>query len=130
VIEQLERLHAAYGEHLRARNFSGVHAANDAFHLTMFAACGNTYLVESIKHYMWLSLPVRTKKTADYARAQASERDHFMIIQLLKGNDSWALAQCAWTICKLRNVTICESSAMCSQVTEVRLFVSSLCQCS
>jgi DNA-binding GntR family transcriptional regulator len=93
VVEQLERLHAAYGEHLRARNFSGVHEANDAFHLTMFAACGNPYLVESIKHYMWLSLPVRAKKTADYAHAQASERDHFMIIQLLKGTDSWALAQ-------------------------------------
>ena len=93
MIEQLERLHAAYGEHLRARNFSGVHAANDTFHLTMFAACGNTHLVESIKHYMWLSLPVRAKKTADYAHAQASERDHFMIIQLLKGTDSWALAQ-------------------------------------
>jgi DNA-binding GntR family transcriptional regulator len=29
-----------------------VHEANDAFHLTMFAACGNPYLVESIKHYM------------------------------------------------------------------------------
>ncbi|OYV02017.1 MAG: GntR family transcriptional regulator [Burkholderiales bacterium PBB5] len=93
VIEQLERLHAAYGEHLRARNFSGVHEANDAFHLTMFAACGNPYLVESIKHYMWQSLPVRAKKTADLAHAQASERDHFLIIQLLKGTDSWALAQ-------------------------------------
>jgi DNA-binding GntR family transcriptional regulator len=93
VIEQLERLHDDYGRHLRARNFRGVHEANDAFHLAMFAACGNTYLVESIKHYMWLSLPVRSKKTADYAHAAASERDHHLIIQLLKGTDSWALAQ-------------------------------------
>jgi len=51
------------------------------------------YLVESIKHYMWLSLPVRSKKTADYEHAAASERDHHMIIQLLKGTDGWALAQ-------------------------------------
>lgn len=93
VIEQLERLHEEYGQHLRAKNFRGVHEANDAFHLAMFAACGNKYLVESIKHYMWLSLPVRSKKTADYDHALASERDHHMIIQLLKGTDSWALAQ-------------------------------------
>ncbi|HSW18347.1 MAG TPA: GntR family transcriptional regulator [Ramlibacter sp.] len=93
VIEQLERLHGDYGRHLRARNFRGVHEANDAFHLAMFSACGNKYLVESIKHYMWLSLPVRSKKTADYEHALASERDHHMIIQLLKGTDPWALAQ-------------------------------------
>lgn len=93
VVARLERLHDEYGLHLRARNFRGVHEANDAFHLAMFAACGNTYLVESIKHYMWLSLPVRSKKTADYEHAAASERHHHMIIQLLKGTDSWALAQ-------------------------------------
>ena len=93
VIEELERLHAEYGRHLRARNFHGVHEANDAFHLALFAACGNSHLVESIKHYMWLSLPVRSKKTADYEYAAASERDHQLIIQLLKGTDSWALAQ-------------------------------------
>ena len=93
VVEHLERLHADYGRHLRARNFRGVHEANDAFHLAMFSACGNKYLVDAIKHYMWLSLPVRSKKTADYEHAAASERDHHMIIQLLKGTDNWALAQ-------------------------------------
>jgi hypothetical protein len=35
-----------------------------------------------------LSLPVRAKKTADYQHALASERDHFIIIQLMKGTDS------------------------------------------
>jgi DNA-binding GntR family transcriptional regulator len=93
VIEQLERLHEEYGRHLRARNFRGVHEANDAFHLAMFAACGNKYLVESIKHYMWLSLPVRSKKTIDYEHALKSERDHHLIIQLLKGTDPWLLSQ-------------------------------------
>ena len=36
---------------------------------------------------------MRAKKTADYQHALASERDHFIIIQLMKGTDSWALAQ-------------------------------------
>ena len=50
VVEHLERLHDDYGRHLQARNFRGVHEANDAFHLAMFSACGNKYLVESITH--------------------------------------------------------------------------------
>jgi len=92
-IAELERLHEQYARHLRNRHFGGVHEANDQFHLTLFACCGNDYLVDSIKHYMWLSLPVRAKKTADLDHATASERDHFHMIQLLKGTDSWALAQ-------------------------------------
>lgn len=93
VIRELERLHEAYGRYLRGRDFRGVHDVNDAFHLTMFAATGNAYLVDSIKHYMWLSLPVRAKLTEDYDHALRSEHEHYMLIQLLKGTDSWALAQ-------------------------------------
>lgn len=93
VIEELERLHAEYTRHVRDGHFRGVHEVNDQFHLTLFACCGNAYLLDSIKHYMWLSLPVRAKKTADMERARASERDHQMMIQLMKGTDTWALAQ-------------------------------------
>ena len=93
VIALLARLNQEYGRALRARNFRAVHEANDAFHLAMFTACGNEYLVESIKYYMWLSLPVRSKKTADYDYALASGRDHQRITELLQGTDKWALAQ-------------------------------------
>ena len=93
LIERLTQLHDAYLEQLQKRNFGGVHDANDAFHLTMFGACGNEHLVGSIKHYMWLTLPVRSKKTADIEHAHASAQDHYLMIQLLKGTDRWALAQ-------------------------------------
>ena len=92
-IAALEALHEAYARHVRERDFGGIHDINDRFHLALFAGCGNPYLVDSIKHYMWLSLPVRAKKTVDIAHAIASERDHFHMIELLKGTDSWALAQ-------------------------------------
>jgi DNA-binding GntR family transcriptional regulator len=93
LIERLERLHEEYGRHLDAGNFSGVHEANDAFHLTLFGACGNDYLVDSIRHYMWLTLPVRANKTADVEHARASARDHQVMIQMLRGTDHWGLAQ-------------------------------------
>jgi len=93
LVRRLEALHDEYGCCLRARDWSGVHAANDAFHLTLFGACGNAYLVDSIKHYMHLTLPVRAKKTANAEHAEASARDHHVMIQLLKGTDRWSLAQ-------------------------------------
>jgi DNA-binding GntR family transcriptional regulator len=93
LIASLERLHKDYQRFLRARDFGALHETNDAFHITMLSACGNQYLVESIRHYMRLSLPVRSTRTADLAHAQQSARDHHMMIQALKGTDSWAVAQ-------------------------------------
>jgi DNA-binding GntR family transcriptional regulator len=93
LIGKLEFLHEDYLRFLAERDFGAVHECNDAFHMTMIAACGNDYLVESIKHYMRLSLPVRSTKTVDVAHAQKSAGEHYMMIQALKGTDGWALAQ-------------------------------------
>jgi DNA-binding GntR family transcriptional regulator len=93
LIERLQYLHGEYGRHLQAGNFSALHEVNDSFHLTLFGACNNQSLVDSIKHYMWLTLPVRAKKTVDIDHALASERDHYIMIQMLSGTDNWALAQ-------------------------------------
>lgn len=93
LIDRLQQLHADYGVAVRQRDFSAVHEINDTFHLTLFGACRNQALVDSIKHYMWLTLPVRAKKTMDMDHALASEREHHMMIQMLSGTDNWALAQ-------------------------------------
>jgi DNA-binding GntR family transcriptional regulator len=93
LIDELEAIHARYRQAVRARDFGAVHALNDSFHIRFFGACGNPYLVESIQHYMALSLPVRAKKTADLERLKVSERDHKLMIDLLRGSDRWALAQ-------------------------------------
>jgi DNA-binding GntR family transcriptional regulator len=92
-IDALEALHERYGRFLEARNFRGVHETNDAFHLRLFEACQNPHLVGSIRYYMWRTLPVRSKTTADVDHARASQRDHSLMIRLLQGTDSWALAQ-------------------------------------
>jgi DNA-binding GntR family transcriptional regulator len=93
LIDRLEQLHRLYGEHLHARDFGALHEVNDLFHLTLFGACGNEYLVRSIRNYMSLTLPVRAKQTVNVDHAAASEREHKVMIDLLKGTDRWALAQ-------------------------------------
>ena len=72
----------------------GVHEANDRFHLTLFGACGNKYLVQTIELYMRFSLPVRANSMGDRASLQVShepapadDRD------AARARDNWVLAQ-------------------------------------
>lgn len=93
LIDRLEQIQAEYGRHVEARYLRGIHESNDLFHLTLFGGCGNKYLVETIKHYMWLSLPVRAKTLADPDLLRVSSEQHRMMIGMLKGRDNWVLAQ-------------------------------------
>jgi len=93
LVDALETLHVRFVRHLRARDFGAVHRINDEFHLTLFAGCGNPYLVSSIRHYMWLSLPVRAKRTAEAGHSEAAADEHLQMIRLLKGRDNAALAE-------------------------------------
>ena len=83
--------------HYRANSSSvpgdPTHEANDAFHVALFSACGNPYLVGSLQDYMNLTLPMRAKNLADSEGLALSRRQHELMIELLRGRDSWALAQ-------------------------------------
>ena len=76
-----------------AQDLRGIHETNDAFHVALFSACGNPYLVRSLQDYMNLTLPMRAKNLADSEGLALSRRQHEFMIELLKGRDSWALAQ-------------------------------------
>lgn len=93
LLDELALLHDAFGKHRRARRWRALHETNDQFHLALFAACGNGVLVDMIRHTMALSLPVRAGGSSDDERAQASEREHALMIRLLHESDRWALAQ-------------------------------------
>jgi DNA-binding GntR family transcriptional regulator len=93
LISQLEALNERFAQNAARGDLRGVHESNDAFHLTLFGACGNTYLVRCITDCMTLSLPVRAKSLADPEAFQNSLRQHETMIRLLRDQDSWALAQ-------------------------------------
>jgi DNA-binding GntR family transcriptional regulator len=93
LIRQLKALNEAYRAAAASGDLRAVHEANDAFHLTLFNACGNQYLTGSIKHYMNLSLPMRAKTLAEPEAFKVSQRHHAIMIELLQENDKWALAQ-------------------------------------
>jgi DNA-binding GntR family transcriptional regulator len=68
--EALLRIHEEHGRHVEAGYLRGVHESNDRFHLRLFGACGNKYLVQTIELYMRLSLPVRANSMGDRASLQ------------------------------------------------------------
>ena len=93
LVMQLQGLNERYRESQQAGDLRAVHVANDLFHLTLLGACGNHYLVHSIRDYMNLSLPMRAKSLADPEAFRVSERQHCIMIELLGDRDRWALAQ-------------------------------------
>ena len=93
LIEQLTELQRHYCAKADAQDLRGIHEANDAFHVALFSACGNPYLVRSLQDYMNLTLPMRAKNLADSEGLALSRRQHEYMIELLHGRDSWAFAQ-------------------------------------
>ena len=93
LIDQLLAIHEEHGAHIEAGYLRGVHETNDRFHLTLFSACGNKYLVQTIELYMRYSLPVRANSMSDRASLDVSHRQHKLMIDMLAGRDNWLLAQ-------------------------------------
>jgi DNA-binding GntR family transcriptional regulator len=93
LIAELSELQRRYCERAEAKDLRGIHEANDAFHMALFSACGNPYLVRSLQDYMNITLPMRAKNLADKEGLAQSRRHHELMIELLKGRDSWAFAQ-------------------------------------
>ncbi|QCI65983.1 GntR family transcriptional regulator [Phreatobacter stygius] len=93
LIDRLTELQARYCHYGDIGDLRLMHETNDAFHIALFAACGNPYLVRSIQDYMGLTLPMRAKNLADTEGLRISRQQHDIMIALLRGRDSWALAQ-------------------------------------
>jgi DNA-binding GntR family transcriptional regulator len=94
LIEQLSELQRQYCARADAQDLRGIHEANDAFHVALFSACGNPYLVRSLQDYMNLTLPMRAKNLADKEGLALSRRQHELMIELLRGRDSFASITC------------------------------------
>jgi DNA-binding GntR family transcriptional regulator len=93
LIDELTVIHEEHGRCIAGGYLRGVHEANDRFHLTLFGACGNQQLVQTIELYMRLSLPVRANSMADPEALKISHEHHRLMIEMLKGHDNWVLAQ-------------------------------------
>ena len=93
LIRTLTALQHRYCKAIDAGDLRAIHEANDAFHMALFAACENPYLVRLLQDYMGLTLPMRAKNLADPKGLKLSRQQHAVMIDLIRGRDPWALAQ-------------------------------------
>jgi DNA-binding GntR family transcriptional regulator len=93
LLDQLAEIQGRYIGAATSDNLRGLHEVNDEFHFKLFSACGNPYLVQTLQDYMALTLPMRARNLADASGVARSIREHDMMIDLLRGDDRWALAQ-------------------------------------
>ncbi|SEF05766.1 transcriptional regulator, GntR family [Rhizobiales bacterium GAS188] len=92
-ITALAAINDDYERAVAAGDLRRIHAANDLFHLEIFRLCGNERLLSLVKHYMDLTYAVRAAGFSDPENLETSRRHHRIMIRLLRGKDSWALAQ-------------------------------------
>lgn len=93
VIQKLTVINAAYEAAVEVSEFRRIHEANDLFHTELFRLCGNEMLLQLVKKYMDLTYAIRGAAFADPDNLETSRRHHRIMLELLSGTDSWALAQ-------------------------------------
>lgn len=93
VIQRLTAVNADYESAVEADEFQRIHEANDLFHTELFRLCGNDLLLQLVKNYMDLTYTIRGSAFGDPENLETSHRHHRIMLKLLSGTDSWALAQ-------------------------------------
>ncbi len=92
-IANLGAINAEYEAAVERGDLQRIHAANDLFHTELFRLCGNERLLQLVKSYMDLTYAIRGVAFGDPENLETSRRHHRIMLDLLAGADSWALAQ-------------------------------------
>ncbi len=92
-IARIEGIQSEYVRCVAAGDLRGIHASNDRFHMAIFGLCGNSYLLALVRQYMDLTYVIRTNTFSDAAALLGSRQHHELMIEQLKGRDSWAFAE-------------------------------------
>jgi DNA-binding GntR family transcriptional regulator len=92
-IDALSAIQAGYEAAVRGDDIQRIHTANDLFHTELFRLCGNEQLAQLVKHFMDLTYVIRAHSFREKGRLEHSRQHHQIMIDLLRGRDSWALAQ-------------------------------------
>jgi len=92
-VQRLSTINDSYEEAVCSSDFHRIHEANDRFHTELFSLCRNELLVCLINNYMELTYAIRGAAFADPENLDKSRGHHRIMLRLLLGTDSWALAQ-------------------------------------
>lgn len=95
LLRHLEQLHDAHARAVEAGDPSAIHRVNNEFHETLFAACGNPFLLQSIRDYAQLSLGFRCHVMVNPFLARRARDEHRgMLVALKKGDRAKLVKLC------------------------------------
>ena len=87
VIDELETIQSHHNEAVDSGDLPAVFHYNIAFHRTLFAACGNPYLSETINEYAQKVYAIRSIGTSDQESVKRARQEHIAMIDALKSGD-------------------------------------------
>jgi len=87
LVRKLGELHEAHSRQVEAGDPSGIHQVNNAFHEALFEACGNPFLVQTIRDYAQMSLGFRCHVMVNPFLARRARDEHKAMIAALKKGD-------------------------------------------
>jgi DNA-binding GntR family transcriptional regulator len=91
LVEELEAIQARHDKAVAKRDPRAIDRANEAFHRTLFAACGSAHLAAAIEHYSYLTRAMRLYPLVNRALLEQLRRQHWEMIAALKSGDRKAL---------------------------------------
>lgn len=93
LVRRLEEIQASYRRALNERDLVAVSAANDAFHSTLFSACGNVFLAETIEQFWNKTAAIHSYAIGTPSLAERSCAEHEAMIDAIQRGDRDALVQ-------------------------------------
>jgi DNA-binding GntR family transcriptional regulator len=87
LIDKLKAIHKRHAKAVDKGDLPTVYRLNNDFHDTIFSACGNPYLVETISEYAWLVHAIRSYRIADPKLLRQARDEHAMMIEALEAGD-------------------------------------------
>jgi len=93
ILEELTAIHEAHGAAIDRQDLGAVCSLNNDFHRTIFAACGNRYLAQTIEKLWTESLAIRCHAIGDPMLLARSQREHGRILDALRGSDRETLVR-------------------------------------
>lgn len=87
VIDELEAIQSHHNAAVDSGDLPAVFHYNIAFHRTLFSACGNAYLSETINEYAQKVYAIRSVGTSDQESVQRARQEHVAMIEALRNGD-------------------------------------------
>lgn len=92
VVVRLRGINTELGRALVDGDLRRMYHLNNEFHDTLFGACGNRYLAESIRHHAWQAHPIRSYRIANPDMFSQALEEHEDMADALERGDRDGLA--------------------------------------